>query len=265
MKTTISDQIINPYKDTIDTFVAREEVLLAKIAGDPSQEVSIKLELVNLMLDLASHYILINNVFLFFHGAQREGSLNEARKALFKSLMYLEDLVTNWVDVAFTDLEEKLAALEGVSAVSRYRLIRKMGLAILLLEYACGENNKWKWSFVDLEGRHAAAVRNIIDIKNLVMNLDPRSPDYEPMVMHLRMVKKLLARAAKRYRERYELSTHLPEDFQRGINFLNALRRIHIILSERGEAEELKKTVDAWTAKLSQDSKTRQRSSLGKI
>jgi hypothetical protein len=259
-----SDQIVKPYREAIAALAARETMLLSQVTGIPAPDAVVKLELVDIMLDLASRYILISNVFLFVPGTMREGSLNEARKAMFKSLMYLEEVVTNWVDVPLSDLDEHLTSLEGIGAEQRYHLIRKMGLSISLLEYACGPNSKWKWSFVDIAGRHAAAARNILDIRNLVANLDPRSPDYQPMVLHLRLLKKLLSQAGTRYREKYELSTHLSEDFQKGINFLTALRRIHIVLNERGEAEEIKKTLDAWTAKLAQDSKTKGRSSPGK-
>jgi DNA mismatch repair ATPase MutS len=67
------------------------------------------------------------------------------------------------------------------------------------------------------------------------------------------MTKNLLARAAERYREKYELSNHAVEDFQQAIGFLNALRRIHVVLNERDEAEEIKKKTDVWTAKLKED------------
>ena len=132
-----------------------------------------------------------------------------------------------------------------------------MGLTLSLLEHAFGENNKWKWSFVDFEGRHAAIVRNIIDMRSLAVNMDPRSSEYTATVFHVRMVKKLFAQVAARYRERYELSTQNSGDFRRAIDFLNALRRMYRTLGERSEAEELKKTIDAWTAKLTQDARLR--------
>jgi hypothetical protein len=115
-----------------------------------------------------------------------------------------------------------------------------------------------------MESRHAATALNILDIKNAFTSLDPRSPDYEPTILHLRLLKKLLYQAAAQYREKYELSSQIPEDIQQGINFLNALRRVHIALGEHGEAEELRKTVEAWTGKMAQDAKTRKLSFLGK-
>jgi hypothetical protein len=170
-------------------------------------------------------------------------------------VIYLEEVVSNYVDAPFADYEEKLAAIADVAEGERYRLIRKMGLAIDLLQNAYGENSKWKWSFVDIEGRFAAVAKNILDLKNAAANLDPRSPEYETAVRHLRMVKNLLGQAADRFRERYEISTNNPDDFQRGINFLESLRRILILLNEKDEAEEVKRKSDNWNARLQADLK----------
>jgi len=68
-------------------------------------------------------------------------------------------------------------------------------------------------------------------------------------------MKKLFIQAADRYREKYELLTNRADDFKMGINFLNALKRVHILLGERSEAETLKKKVDIWTSKLEVDTK----------
>jgi hypothetical protein len=108
---------------------------------------------------------------------------------------------------------------------------------------------------VELEGRYAAVAKNIINLRNAVANSDPRSPDYEPTVYHLRMIKKLLMQAADRYREKYELSTNRTDDFKQGIIFLSALRRVSIILGDREGAETAKKKLDIWTLKLESDLK----------
>ena len=168
------------------------------------------------------------------------------------------------MDVPFSEYEERLAEISMLDARRRYALIRKMGLALQLLKDAYGDNTKWKWSFVELEGRFAAAAKNIIDLKSAVSNTDPRSPDYEPTVYHLRLIKKLLVQAADRYREKYELSTNRIDDFKMGINFLNALKRIHNILGDRNESEQIKKKVDIWAAKLEVDLKKQDEAALKK-
>ncbi|MDR3144863.1 MAG: hypothetical protein LBU21_01145, partial [Treponema sp.] len=239
-----------PYQDAIAAILKREKETLTRIQGNPGDAALKQLDLVEEMLDLASYYIILNGVSQSMLKVKNEDALNDGRKALYKGVIYLEELVSNYVDAAFADYEERLAGLSALDAARRYRLIRKMGFSINLLEYAYGDNTKWKWSFVELEGRYAAVAKNILDLKNTVANMDPRSPDYESTVFHLRLVKKLLLQAADRYREKYELSTGRTEDFKQGINFLGALRRIHIILGDREEAEIVKKKLDIWSAKL---------------
>jgi hypothetical protein len=243
------------YRASIDTILKQELNILSLIHKDPSGSGYRRLGLVEDMLDLASNYIVLNGISLSMLNLKNEDALNEGRKSIYKSIIYLEGLVTNYVDAAFSEYEAKLRELESVDAARRYALIRKMGLTIQLLENAYGDNSKWKWTFVELEGRFAAVAKNIFDLKAAIINTDPRSPHYAPTVYHLRMIKKLLMQAADRYRNKYELSTNRVDDFKQGINFLYALRRIHILLGERDEAETVAKKLDIWSTKLENDNR----------
>jgi hypothetical protein len=246
---------IKPYRDKIVEIGSREKNLLLGIQKEPVNTAFKRLTLVDEMLSLASFQIVISLVSQARLKIKEENALNDGRKSLYKSIIYLEEVVSNYVDVPFADYEEKLAGIAPLTAAKRYNLVRKMGLAISLLENAYGDNTKWRWSFVEMEGRFAAAAKNILDLKNAVVNTDPRSPNYEPTVYHLRMIKKLLNQAADRYREKYELSTNRIDDFKQGINFLGALRRLHVLLGDREEAETVKKKLEIWSQKLETDIK----------
>jgi hypothetical protein len=121
------------------------------------------------------------------------------------------------------------------------------------LKNAFGDNTKWRWTFVEMEGRYAAVAKNLCNLKTAVANTDPRSPDYEPVVLYLQLIKRLLNQSATRYRGKYELSTSNIEDFKMGLNFLSALKRIYIVLGEREELEIIRKKLGMWTAKLEKD------------
>jgi hypothetical protein len=246
---------IKPYKDTADTILKQEQSILMEIKKDHTGATFKRLALVDEMLNLTSNYMVLNGISQSVLKVKNEDSLNDGRKSLYKSVIYLEEVVSNYVDAPFADYEEKLAEIESVDAARRYLLVRKMGLAIQMLEDAYGDNTKWKWSFVELEGRFAATAKNIIDLRNAVANTDPQSPNYEPTMYHLRMIKKLLMQAADRYREKYELSTNRIDDFKQGINFLAALRRLHVIMGDREDAETVKKKLDIWSTKLESDMK----------
>jgi len=244
---------IRAYKSTIDTSIKKEQLVVQYIRKDPQDAAFKRLELAEEMLNLTSNYIIINGISQAVLKGKNEEALNEARKTMYRSVIYLEEIVSNYIDSPYSDYEERLAAIENVDETHRYLLARKMGLTLDLLKSGYGDNTKWKWTFVELEGRFAVVVKNMLNLRNAVQNTDPRSPDYEPTVYHLRLIKKLLSQSADRYREKYELSTSRLDDFKLGINFLSSLRRLHIAIGDREDAEIVKKKLEIWSAKLDSD------------
>jgi len=258
----VTDQDRHMYYEKAKIYVAmtrslleKEKKLLVEARKNTSQSVMHKLTLADEMLNLASYYIAINGISQSVLKNKNEEALNDARKSLYKAVIYLEEVVSNYVDAPFSDYEEKLAVIESFDPNQRYNLICKMGLAIDLIELAYGDNSKWRWTFVEIEGRFAAVAKNIVNLKHVYANMSPESEYYDSTVYHLRLIKKLLAQAADRYREKYELSTNQTLDFKNGINFLAALKRIHIILAENEESQDIKKKLSIWTQKLETDQK----------
>ena len=250
---------IKPYRETIQEQLKLEENIRQSILKDPSDAGNKRLALTDELVFLASNYIIINGISQSILGLRNEEALNNARKSFVKAIVCMEELVTPLIDAPFSEYEEKLAQISSVDAKKRFNLIKRIGLVLNLLKDAYGDHAKWKWAFVELDGRHAAITKNILNLKTAIMNTDPRSADYEPTVHHLRFMKKLLNNAADRYRERYELSTNHSEDFNTGIEFLNALKRVHNVLGERTDAEAIRKKSDAWSGKLEADNKMKQK------
>ena len=100
------------------------------------------------------------------NGSKNNDALNEARKILYKAIIYLEEIVTNTIDIPFSELGPYHERILNVTIARRYSIITKLGLAINILKDAFGDNSKWKWSFVELEGRYATVAKNLIDMKN---------------------------------------------------------------------------------------------------
>ncbi|GAH58249.1 unnamed protein product, partial [marine sediment metagenome] len=103
--------------------------------------------------------------------------------------------------------------------------------------------------------------KNLINLKTFTANLDPRIEGYSERLAHLNLTKRLLQQASDRYREKYELSTHRLDDIKRAISFLSALRRLHILLGESDQVEDIKKKIDIWRAKMEADQKKREQES----
>ena len=258
-------ETIKPYKSAIYSMLKNEDNERRLLKKEKSGTGLRRLILAEEMVSLAANYIILNGISQSMLNIRNEEFLNEGRKSIYKAIIYLEEVVSPLVDAPFSEYADRLAEIDTIDTQKRYMLIKKMGLALQLLKNAYGDKTKWKWIFVELEGRFAVVAKNIINLKSALANKDPLSWDYEPTMYHLRLIKKLFLRAADRYREKYELSTGRTDDFKMGIQFLYALRRIHSLLGEREAAEMLKKKADTWESKLEMDRKKQEEAALKRI
>lgn len=249
---------VKEYKVTIDSILAKEQSFLSVLKQPGGQGVGyVKKKLSEQMLSLTSYHILINSLSVALLGIKNEDALAEARKSIGRSIKYLEEIVTGYVDASFSEYEKNLEEISEVSYEDRYALLRKIGFAIREIEEAYGANSKWKWSFVELWGKLAAVAKNSLDLKRAYLDMDLESPNRMIVLSYLAFIKKLLQTTADRYREKYEVSSMKMDDFKQAILFLNALRRLHVVFGERSEADELKKKIEIWSAKLENDLKKR--------
>jgi hypothetical protein len=243
------------YKNAIETIMEKEKKLKELIVkGGPGTGYQ-KIVLAEDNLDIVGNLILMNQLSQTFLGVKNETYLNEARKCVYKALIFLEEIVTGFIDAPFSDYEGGLESISTYNDEARYNLVRKLGFAIDSLEEGFGEGTKWKWSFVELEGRFAAVAKNLLNLKTFVSGMDPRSEGYSARMAHLSVCKELLQQAADRYREKYELSTMRLDDFKAGIHFLSAVRRLHVVLGEGDLADVVKKKIDIWRVKMENDLK----------
>jgi hypothetical protein len=223
-----------------------------KQGGMPEPEF-MKIKLSISMLTLVSNYLAMYQVFLSVMGTKNENVLNDARKAMHKCLVYLEDVVTKIIDAPFSDYEEGLSRIAAVSPAQRFSLVEKIGQQLSNLKEAYGKTSKWVWTFVELEGRYAVVAKNFINLRDYFVNSDFESPHYEPTVRHIKRVRELLEQSADGYRKKYELSTKSIEDFQKGINYLSAIKRLDIFTGDQASAVTTKKKIETWTAKMTAD------------
>ncbi|TVR92371.1 MAG: hypothetical protein EA428_03855 [Spirochaetaceae bacterium] len=245
---------VQEYKKHIDVVLAREKSVAKTLESESAGGAAHKrLMLADERLNLASNYLLLNRISLALLGVRNDAFLNDARKSCYQSIIYLEEVVSDYIDTPFSDYSENLERIEGYEDESRYYLCRKLGFTIDSVKEDFGDNSKWKWSFVELEGRLATVTKNFINFKSFVAMLDPRVDGYPMRVEFLALCKELLLRSADRYREKYELSTLRIDDFKVAIAYLHALRRVYAIIGEPDNAESIKKKSEVWTAKMNSD------------
>ncbi|GMO27256.1 MAG: hypothetical protein Ta2F_02830 [Termitinemataceae bacterium] len=237
---------IRIYEGNVTTLKRAEADMLSDCRAKP-QEAACKLfYLSDNMLNLTSNYLVINGITNSVLGSKNEDALNDAKLNLSKAIIYLENVVTGKVDAPYSEYEGNLSELTNISCEKKFYMVKKIGITLDLLEQAYGDNTKWRWTFVDLEGKFAAVAKNLLDLKKAQANNDPNSPDYEPVLSHIYFVKRSLGKVADRFHERFELSTRRKEDLRSGINFLNALKRILLVLGDRSTAEQISKKAENW-------------------
>ena len=246
---------VKEHRATIEAGLAKEKTLLELLSRDEAGAGYKRLVLTENTIDLSSWYVLVNALSVSLLGIKNEDYLLEARKTIVRALRYLEDTVSGYLDVPFSDYEAKLDEIVNIDPEARYRFVRKLGFAINSLEDAFGENSKYAASFLELWGKYAALAKNMLNLKTAIADMDFSSPNRTVVMNHLGLVKSLFRSSADKYREQYELYTHKHEDFRKAIQYLQTLRRIHMVMSERDDAETLKKKIEIWTTKLEADQK----------
>ena len=272
---------IKEYRERIDVITVKNKQLEEQIAKtsksqgltsgqyrgdqftdlDALKEVnSIRFELADHYLNIVSYYNLMNALSLSLLGIKNESFLNDGRKSCYRSIIYMEEIVSPYIDAPFSDYQQGAESLESFDDKSKYHFIRKLGFAIDSVIEDFGSGSKWKWSFVELQGRYAALAKNLLNLKTFIMQLDPRIEGYSERLAHLQLVKKLLQQSADRYREKYELSTQRLDDIKKAILFLAAIKRLHTLLGEVEEAEVLKKKMEIWKTKMEDDQKRKEMS-----
>lgn len=253
---------IHEYKHAVDQIESRnkqQELYIQNSSKAPAEpealrELNLKrFSLSNEYLNLVSYYDLMNALSVSLLGVKNEGYLNEARKCCYKSIICMEEIVSPSVDVPFSEYEQGVESVQEVADSGKYEFLKKMGFSIDSVEEGFGTNSKWKWSFVELEGRYAVITKNLINMKTFLAQLDPRVEGYSQRLSHINLAKRLLQQSADRYREKYELSTQRLDDIKQAILLLSALKRMHMLLGEVEESEVVKKKIDIWKAKMEDD------------
>jgi len=248
------DEKVKSYNSSVEQILkdAQDVDVVLKKGTMPAPEF-MKIKLSISMLTLVSNYLAMYWVYVSIFGKKDENLLNEARKSMHRCLVYLEEVVTNIVDAPFSDYEEGLTKIAEVNPTQRYSLVQKIGQQLDNLKEAYGKNPKWTNTILEFEGRYAVVAKNLINLRDYFVNSDFESPHYEPTVRHVKKVRELLEEAASGYRKKYELSTKAVDDFQKGINFLSAIKRLDIFTGDQESAVITKKKIETWTAKMNDD------------
>ena len=96
---------IKPYKATIQTLLKQEQTDIQIIRRDSQGSALKRLTLAGEMIFLASNYIILGGVSQAMLKLRNEEALNDGRKSLYKAVIYLEEVVTPFVDAPYSEYE----------------------------------------------------------------------------------------------------------------------------------------------------------------
>lgn len=218
-----------------------------------------KIRVASHYVDLVSIYCAMTDLSLSLLGYKNESYLDKGRKSLYKSIISLEAVVSNYIDMPLGENYELLKSLDGFSDAERIKLVRKIGYTVSLLADRYGENSKWKWSFVEIEGRFSVIAKNLFDFRTFQAKNDPREEGFNERYDYLYLVKEFLIKSSNRYREKYELTNQNADDMKKAIDYLRALKRIHILFNESEEVQNVGKRIELWAQKFETDLKEKEK------
>ena len=218
-----------------------------------------KIRIASHHVDLVSIYCAMTDLSLSLLGYKNESYLDKGRKSLYKSIISLEAVVSNYIDMPLGENYELLKSLDSFSDAERIKLVRKIGYTVSLLADRYGENSKWKWSFVEIEGRFSVIAKNLFDFRTFQAKNDPREEGFNERYDYLYLVKEFLIKASNRYREKYELTNQTADDMKKAIDYLKALKRIHILFNESEEVQNVGKRIELWAQKFETDLKAKEK------
>lgn len=254
-------EMVAPYGKLISRILTKESDFQSKNQNGELNISFQRLGLAHELLSAVSYFFAINQIYQSYFGSQNQTVLEKMRKTCYKVMVQLEHVFTNLLDVPFSDYRDHLDAIIDYPELDRYNLIRKAGLTFDLMNDEFGENNRWKWSMVDLNASLATVAKNSLDLRTLQRNTDPRIRYYKERMEFVDLVKRLLQNSADSYRMKYEISTSRPADFRSAIKYLRALRRIYILTNRHNEAVDMKRKIDIWNEKMEQDIRQREKAS----
>ena len=88
------------YKRRINECLEKEKNILTVIKNNAAGAAYQKIMLAEEMIYVATLYIAINGSSLKILNVKNNDSLNDARKVLYKAIIYLEEIVTNSINIA---------------------------------------------------------------------------------------------------------------------------------------------------------------------
>ncbi|TFH42942.1 MAG: hypothetical protein E4G96_02320 [Chrysiogenales bacterium] len=236
---------IKDIKREVDQIRKTLNEVATKKKKSPSLANYYNFEMASLRMDSIEGFVKMNDLSVEMLGLKNSGPLENARKEYYRVLQDMEDVVGQQVDRSLKENDEHLATVNRLSTAHILAFVKRMHRILETLKNRFGQDSKWKWSFVDLQARTAVIIKNITSFSEIARLRDPRSPYFYERRDLMQLCKDTLTEAARQYRTKYEMAGKARDDLKKSIDYLSALRKIHVLFGEEAEASKLKNILDA--------------------
>jgi|APHig6443718053_1056840.scaffolds.fasta_scaffold16097_3 hypothetical protein len=238
--------------------------ILVKKKKQPKLAGYYNLEMVMEHMNITLLYLNMSDASVDILKLRNSSLLESAKKEFYKVLPLLEEIVGTDIDRPLVENKEFLIKIEKVNIRQILQLSQKILYVFDTLIEKMGENNKFKWSFVDLYVRIATVIKNLVNFTDIEKFRDMRNPFFRDRTELIKLCKVTLEEAAKQARQKYEMTSLAPGEIKKAIDLVSALRKVNVLFGEIDEAQKNKTLVDALRARLEEEEKKREKSLKGK-
>ena len=243
-KVAYSDEI-KDIKKEVDHYTKLLNDIAAKKKKNANLAGYYNIESVMYILKILNYYFKMNDLSVEMLGIKNNKYLDTARSDFSKILALMIETVGKDLDRSLKDNDEYLEKISRINPKQILGILRDIDKAMLGLKNRYGEDSKWKWSFVELQAKMAVVIKNITPFSDIARYRDPRVDFFYDRRDLMQLCKDNLTEAAKQYRGKYEVAGKARDDIKNSIEFLSALRKIHVLFKEEAESAKLKTTIDA--------------------
>lgn len=197
-------------------------------------------------LSVASAYYL----FLDYHRQSITGNLiTYIRTYFFKMIEAGEVLFLKSINSTFSEIDESLESLKDIPINARVLFFQKSSHIIGFIHFFSKMDVKMRFVLGDLIGRFVIILRNSFPYKDLYSALSLTHPEYESFNICLSLLRLNLSKAAKMFRENYELRDKSEQDMVKALSFLKALKKLANLVNDTQQADSLTKEYRVWESK----------------
>jgi hypothetical protein len=215
------------------------------------------LEMASKEMDAIENFIKMSDLSMEMLKIKNNTYLENARKEFYKVLQHLEEVVGADLDRSLKENDENLVTINKLNPKQILTFVQRMHRILNTLKNKFGQDSKWKWSFVEWQARAAVITKNITSFSEVAKYRDPRAEFFYERRELMQLSKESLTEAARQFRTKYEMAGKARDDLKKSIDYLAALRKIHVLFGEDTEATKLKNIIDAANMALEADDKAK--------